>query len=82
MQLPSDNDDITSEKISKIKIFKDEKNLRVINLKWLQDSRQQKLRKIELNKVNGKRNKINYELMTKTEMQKMANDVLSSIYCH
>ena len=82
MQLPSDNDDITSEKISKIKIFKDEKNLRVINLKWLQDSRQQKLRKIELNKVNGKRNKINYELMTKSEMQKMANDVLSSIYCH
>lgn len=82
MQLPSDNDDKTSEKISKIKIFKDEKNLRVINLKWLQDSRQQKLRKIELNKVNGKRNKINYELMTKSEMQKMANDVLSSIYCH
>ena len=82
MQLPSDNDDITSEKISKIKIFKDEKNLRVINLKWLQDSRQQKLRKIELNKVNAKRNKINYELMTKSEMQKMANDVLSSIYCH
>jgi hypothetical protein len=82
MQLPSDIDDKTSEKISKIKIFKDEKNLRVINLKWLQDSRQQKLRKIELNKVNGKRKKITYELMAKTEMQKMANDVLSSIYCH